>query len=122
MKRVLVAAIAALAVVLVVATLPARAQTVSAPQPANSLKVFVDVESVTVRYGTTIVVRGIIQGESTATEWYASPASSDTGAFASNCHRAALLAMEKPGRYLLEIQTAYSGSGTPLCRLTRAAP
>jgi hypothetical protein len=113
MKRLFLAAAALVAALSGVA----RAQT--APMPAYSGKVFATVDAVSIESSNRVVVTGIVQGETAPTTWYVSK-DSDTFGFAENCQRVALLAMAKPGQYLLEIkQPSYN---TPVCKLTRVVP
>jgi len=102
---------AALAIALAVVAIPAAAQTYSS-------KVFVTVDAVQVR-GYTVSVTGIAQGEATPTTYlvyFASDASANM-VFAQNCQQQALLAMSKPGQYLLELSASnYS------CKLSRVSP
>jgi hypothetical protein len=89
---------------------------------AYAPKVFVAVDAVSVQ-GNTVVVTGIVQGEQAPSTWAAytyGSSSVDPGQWASSCHRTALLAMAKPGQYLLEIQS--QGSYPAYCKLTRAVP
>jgi hypothetical protein len=104
---------AALAIALAVVAIPAAAQTYSS-------KVFVTVDAIQVR-GATVYVTGIVQGESAPTTYSMyGPFSSDASAnmvFAQSCQQDALLAMTKPGQYLLELSASnYS------CKLTRVSP
>lgn len=117
MRRALAAAVAAL-VVLVVPIQPARAQSSPTALSAFPVKVFAAVDSVMVS-GTRVTVRGVLVNEEAVTEWYAQ-ASGDNGQFAATCQRAALLAMERPGKYLLELY--YYQMQTPTCRLTLVTP
>jgi hypothetical protein len=73
-------------------------------------------------YAYILKVTGILQGEASATTLtfnfpnYTSASAADQLA---SCERKALLAMAKPGQYLLKLD--YYGS-TPRCALTRANP
>ena len=100
------------------AALAVTAQAQTTPSPAYSPVVFSTVDAVSVE-ASRVVVTGIVQGQTVASQWYASQ-STDTYGWAQNCQRAALLAMAKPGQYLLEIRT--SGGYAAVCKLTRVAP
>jgi hypothetical protein len=98
----------------------ALASAQSAPPPAY---VFTAVDSVELRdSGFTFLVTGLVQGERVARTvelfggFYASP-SYQSPHSAERCERMALLAMNKPGRYLFEVQEE-SSSGLR-CKLTR---
>jgi hypothetical protein len=111
---------AALAIALAVVALPALGQTTP---PANPSKVFVTVDAVQVKY-YQVIVTGIVQGEATPSTYYVQANASDAAAnmgFMQACQQQALLAMSKPGQYLLEI--LQSGSmGASTCKLTRVSP
>jgi hypothetical protein len=116
MRQTIAAALAAAAVLLAAGR--ASAQTVPYANPA---KVFVTVDAVQV-VESRVVVTGIVQGDA-APSTYAvmSVSSANTYAFVPNCQQQALLAMAKPGQYLLEI--FYGGSYyASSCKLTRVNP
>jgi hypothetical protein len=97
----------------------ASAQTVPLAYPA---KIFVTVDAVQL-LESKVVVTGIVQGDA-APSTYAvigySGASGNSYAFALTCQQQALLAMAKPGQYLLEI---FFGNGfASSCKLTRVNP
>jgi hypothetical protein len=106
-----------LAIVVLLATGSAAAQSVPAAYPT---KVFVTVDSVKLEvYRVTIT--GIVQGEATPSTFYVQgPSNSiaDPNVFAQSCQQQALLAMAKPGQYLLTIYASTS----PSCQLTRVTP
>jgi hypothetical protein len=82
--------------------------------------VFVAVDAVSVQPGS-VKVTGILEGQSEPGTVNA-PFSTSTAGYADAlqaCHRAALLAMEKPGAYRLELVTA---SGWATCTLLRVDP
>jgi hypothetical protein len=116
MKRHAVAlALAALALAPLVA---ARAQTTSACTNYNCTYATVDSVSVV---STSVVVRGIPQGEAAAVERsfsFYSSGSTTMGASMETCSRMALLAMEKPGEYVLVFETL--SGGFLKCKLSRA--
>ena len=102
---------------------PGAARAQSVPY-ATTAKVFttVDAVSVTANY---VEVTGIVQGEATPSTWktYTYLSTVDPTAWAAMCQRNALLAMSKPGQYLLEIyysSTTYSPYS--YCKLTRVNP
>lgn len=79
--------------------------------------VFVAVDAVSVQPGS-VKVTGILegQGEPGTVSAYFSTSSAGYADALQACHRAALLAMEKPGAYRLELVTA---SGWATCTLLR---
>ncbi|MCP3104379.1 hypothetical protein LZ198_36500 [Myxococcus sp. K15C18031901] len=103
---------------------PVALAAVEAPQLNKPYK-FVTVDSFLVRDATNVELTGILEGESTPRTirfYYASGNSStDSSQHMSRCDRMALLAMNKPGLYLLElVQLDYTPNQTT-CRLTRRA-
>jgi hypothetical protein len=84
--------------------------------------VFVAVDAVSVRPGR-VTITGILEGESAPVERYAdfSISSTANGDALQACHRAALLALEKPGAYRLEIVLPY-GYPPATCNLARVKP
>lgn len=116
---------AAAAIAAIAAPLAAEAQTSPTQYQqvpvASSEKVFAAVDAVNV-FGTRLIVTGVVQGEGAASSWavtYSSTAS-DTVGWAAMCQRSALLALARPGEYLLTIHQ-FAG-GAPICKLTRASP
>jgi hypothetical protein len=105
MKRTFAAA-AALAGALFAAS--ARAQT--------TVYLFTTVDAVAV-YGNRLTITGILQGTPAPVD-VPVDFSSYQGAF-EGCHRAALLAMEKPGLYQLELKAGFT---TAPCKLIRVNP
>ncbi len=99
----------------------AAAQTVPL---ASTAKVFATVDAVSVQH-SRVIVTGIVQGEEAASTWAVQYVNASTGVdaeeFAAACQRAALIAMSKPGQYLLEIQYYASGYGS-ICKLSRVTP
>jgi hypothetical protein len=90
----------------------------SAPSPAY---VFTAVDSVEIKdSGFTFTVKGMVQGESAArtvelhSTFFMSGYEPTQGAV--RCERMALVAMNKPGRFLFEVQQEDSGFR---CKLTR---
>jgi len=103
--------------------------------------VFESVESYNIVGDTTswdqVQVTGVIQGESTArtiTLYYTASYTSSTATVDhigakrtfERCERLALLAMSKPGQYLLELRQEYDAFATSHryigCKLTRRVP
>jgi hypothetical protein len=72
--------------------------------------------------GGTLVVTGVVDGEQAATQWrLRSGSSAADPAVLDACHRAALVAMAKPGAYRLTL--ADGGTyGSRTCVLSRATP
>jgi hypothetical protein len=122
MARRLLAALGAALLVSAVAPGVARAETIS---DAFASKVFVAVDSVELTM-STIVIRGVVQGDEAASAWRLRPYTYSYGdqapaaAFVGNCQRAALIVQAKPGQYVLQI--GLSGESTAYCRATRAVP
>jgi hypothetical protein len=116
MKRVVVGVFAT-AVMLCVA---GRARA-AIPPYAYTAKVFATVDAVAVQ-GAYVIVTGIVQGEEAPSTWAAAYSSSTGVDFVAACQRNALIAMAKPGQYLLEIQYLSSTSGGSVCKLSRATP
>lgn len=90
---------------------------------ASSAKVFATVDAVSVQH-SKVIVTGIVQGDQAASTWavqyYLASTGVDAASFASACQRDALIAMAKPGQYLLEIQ--YAGAYGSICKLSRVTP
>lgn len=88
-------------------------------QTTQSKYVFVAVDAVSAQ-SMRLTVTGILEGQSEPVERYVSFYSAYASAFEA-CHRAALLAVEKPGAYRLELLrdsgTYYAG-----CTLVRVNP
>ncbi len=93
----------------------ARAQT----SPPTSW-VFATVDAVQV-YFTQMTITGILQGEASPVDKILYFSSSSSSAQADACREFALLAMAKPGQYLLRVSNNAS-SGYPSCKLIRSAP
>jgi len=93
---------------------------VSAPL-ATGGKVFATVDSVSLA-GYHLEITGVVQGEAAPSVWgvYWTAGGDPTG-WAAMCQRNALLALSKPGQFLLEIKWGGS-SGTAVCKLTRVTP
>ncbi|MCK8498485.1 MULTISPECIES: hypothetical protein [Myxococcus] len=85
--------------------------------------VFETVDSYAITEANVIEIRGVLQGESAPRtfefEFYSNPAYYDASQHGSRCDRMALLAMTRPGRYLLELKVQRWIGGQPSCRLTR---
>lgn len=107
------------------------ASTASAQTASGTAYVFTTVDEVAAQ-GNYVYVTGILQGDSTpSTKWiqfYSSTSSGpgystamDGSVLASSCERKALLAMSKPGQYLLKIQ-GNSSSAVPVCALIKVNP
>ena len=97
----------------------ALASAQSAPPPTS---VFTAVDSVEIlNGGYTFRVTGLVQGENQPrtvevySDFYRSDSYDGTGA-AARCERMALLTMNKPGRYVFEVQAESNGFR---CKLTR---
>jgi hypothetical protein len=116
MKRVVVGALAA--AILLCAGGSAVAQ--SPPPTASTPKRFTSVDAVSVQ-SIFVIVTGVVEGETVPSTWAARPYTSDGGQFADTCSRHALLAMAKPGQYLLEINSG-STSVYATCKLIRVSP
>lgn len=90
---------------------------------ANVPYVFVTVDSYSVVHANGIEVTGILQGENTPRTLefeFPSFSSYDASQHVSRCDRLALLLMNKPGAYLLEV--TFKGQWeTGSCKLTRRA-
>jgi hypothetical protein len=110
MKRFAVGAVAA-AALLLCASPAARAQTLSS-------YVFTAVDAVRLEYGW-IYVSGMVQGETTPRE-IPFPFSHTYAQERASCERLILLAVSKPGQYLLTL-TRGSGSDFTYCKLARVA-
>jgi type V secretory pathway adhesin AidA len=108
MKRSLVAAAAAL---IASVAAPARAQT-------TKQWTFTTVDAVQVNNNSSLTFRGVLSGDSGPTDHIVSFYSSTTPQF-EMCQRFALLAMSKPGQYVLFVDATYT---TPICKLSRAVP
>ncbi|HEX9399838.1 MAG TPA: hypothetical protein VF912_06975 [Anaeromyxobacter sp.] len=99
----------------------AAAENVPAAYPA---KVFTAVDAVRVE-DYKIIITGVVQGDAGSSTWAVSPFSSDAARaaqFLSNCQAQALLAMAKPGQYLLEVSSNAGTSGSAFCKLSRVNP
>jgi hypothetical protein len=78
--------------------------------------VFETVDAVTTQSDESLLIEGIVQGESEprAVSFRVGPTSSQnypsTGAQATDCHRQAMLALTKPGRFLLKLDDNYPSS------------
>jgi len=116
MRKTIAAALTAAAVLLA----GGRASAQLVP-PAYPAKVFVTVDSVqVVEY--RVVVTGILQGDAAPSTYSVqSNVAGTQPAFAQNCQQQALLAMAKPGQYLLELYSAGSLTSST-CKLTRVNP
>jgi len=83
------------------------------------VRVFVTVDAIEME--TYLSITGVLQGEAQpstlAFNWYYT----STSSLREECHRAALLAMTKPGQYLFQVRQTYAGS-LPTCKLTRVNP
>jgi hypothetical protein len=85
---------------------------------ANPARVLAAVDAVS-GYGEIVLITGIVQGEAAPSTWIVQGHDSAVGAgLAAMCERSALLAMSRPGQYLLEV---FSGTATnrPYCKLIR---
>ena len=104
------------------ATLIAGSAAAQVPPLAYNAKIFTAVDTVSVQ-NTTVLVTGIVQGEAAPSTWAVRAYSStEATAWAAICQRSALLAMSKPGQYLLEIQYLSSTYGGSVCKLSRVTP
>jgi|GEM_PF-3396517 len=113
----------AAALLLASVTLAPSALAAETPEP-NVPYVFVTVDSYSITGASSIEVTGILQGENTPrTLEFELPAYStplEAGQHASRCDRMALLLMNKPGAWLLEL--TYKGQwAMGSCKLTRRA-
>lgn len=103
-------------------TLTSSALAAETPQ-TNVPYVFVTVDSYSIVYENVIQVTGVLQGENTprtlefAFRYFSSY---DASQHVSRCDRLALLLMNKPGAYLLEL-TFKGNSEMGSCKLTRRA-
>jgi hypothetical protein len=116
----------ALAAAVALATLSPGAADAQTTVPwANPAKVFTTVDAVSINLNC-VEVTGIVQGESTPSTWrtytYSTVTTVDSTGWAAMCQRNALLAMSKPGQYLLEIYFSGSISAPSYCKLTRVNP
>ncbi len=98
-------------IVIVMAAVAAAA----AAQTTTTL-VFTTVDAVKMEYANRMFVTGVLEG---ATEPVTRQIYSSTPEHLQNCEKLALLAIAKPGQYLLQIDYAYS---TNACTLRRVAP
>ncbi|TQF11237.1 hypothetical protein FJV41_35280 [Myxococcus llanfairpwllgwyngyllgogerychwyrndrobwllllantysiliogogogochensis] len=117
----------AAALLLASVTLTPSALAAETPQP-NVPYVFVTVDSYSLVQADTIQVTGVLQGENTPRTLefeFPYPSTNYYGAspHIARCDRLALLLMNKPGAYLLELSFRYQGA-IVTCKLTRrtAAP
>jgi hypothetical protein len=110
-----------LAAAVVTATLlvPCAATAQTLPPYANPAKVFATVDSVLVE-GIRVTITGIIQGEAVPSSYWVQSTIADSMGFAHACQQQALLAMSKPGQYLLEIY--YAANPLSSCKLSRVTP
>jgi len=113
-----------LAVAVALAFFAPRLAAAQAVPPANTAKVFTAVDAVKAE-DYKVVITGIVQGDGAPSTWSAGFYSSSDGAlisqFVNSCQTQALLAMTKPGQYLLEIQSG-TISLRPFCKLSRVNP
>jgi hypothetical protein len=95
----------------------------AAAQTASVKLVFVAVDAVTI-YPGTLVVKGILEGQETPVEKSLTYYRSYEGYVEAldACHRSALVAMERPGAYRLELTPASTAGGFPFCTLARVTP
>ena len=84
---------------------------------------FVAVDAVSVQPGY-VTITGILDGEDEPREViaYFSSSSAGYGDALQACHRAALLALEKPGAYRLELSGLYAPTSVSVCKLLRVNP
>jgi hypothetical protein len=111
----------ALAAAVAIIALPLGSPAQTLAPIANPSKTFATVDAVSIE-GTFVSVTGIVQGEQAPSSWRVGySGSGDSNGWAAMCQRNALLAMMKPGQYLLEIGVPgyYSAS---ICKLTRVNP
>lgn len=111
-------------VVLLCAVAPMVEAQSASPRYATTVKAFTTVDSVAI-WSSIVLVKGIVEGETTASEWAVTLSAvidrSEKAVFAANCERLGLLALAKPGQYVLRIFDGGS-SGYSYCRLERVAP
>jgi hypothetical protein len=72
-----------------------------------------------------VLVTGVVEGEDAPSTWAVRYETSTTELameWATACQRAALVAMSRPGQYLLEIDYEGYGTAGSTCRLSRATP
>jgi hypothetical protein len=74
--------------------------------------------------GGGLYVTGILEGEATATEHYISLSTSSSSGIdpLASCQRLAMLAMAKPGQFVLRLATPVDAYSTATCQLTRVTP
>jgi hypothetical protein len=93
------------------------------PPPASPAKVFATVDSVKLE-SYKVIITGIIQGEAAPSSYWVMngtyPDYAASMGFAQACQQQALLAMSKPGQYLLELIQVSSSVGH--CKLSRVTP
>jgi hypothetical protein len=106
MKRLVLAALAALAV---------RAQAQTAPPPAY---VFTTVDDVLLEW-SNVYVTGVVEGETAARRIVFTFSNTTYASQRQSCERLLLLAMSKPGQYKVRVQQ-YGTVAT--CALERVAP
>ncbi len=106
----------------VIAAAAALIATVAAPARAQTTKqwTFTTVDAVQVNSTTyaQLTIRGVLLGDPGPTDHVVNFYSSTTAQF-EVCQRLALLAMSKPGQYVLFVDTTINQY--PLCKLSRAA-
>lgn len=117
-----------LAVAMAVLAFTATAARALTAAPYGSTTTFVTVDAVQVDY-SYLTVSGIRQGDGAASDWrftfYIPSSPTEPGravAQIQSCERMALLAMAKPGQYLLEVVMPASSYGEPSCKLARVIP
>jgi hypothetical protein len=109
------------AAALAIAGLPLDTPAQTVPPTAYPTKIFATVDAVSVM-GPYVAVTGIVQGEQAPSSWKVNySGSAEANGWAAMCQRSALIAMSKPGQYLLEIGVPSSLSA-PVCTLTRVNP
>ncbi|CAM3541957.1 hypothetical protein G4177_20630 [Corallococcus sp. ZKHCc1 1396] len=89
--------------------------------PSQVPQVFATVDDYAVINPSTVEVTGILQGETLPRVFrfiYNTSVNADSSQHLSRCDRLALLAMNRPGRYVFEM-TQGGGSQPTRCRLTR---
>lgn len=113
----------AAALLLASVTLTPTALAAEAPLPKVPY-VFVTVDSYSVVHANGIEITGVLQGENTARtlefEFPYAPTYYDASQHVARCDRMALLLMNKPGAYFLELGFEYQGAMVT-CKLTRRA-